>query len=108
MNNKGTLTINEGGIWMVKWSDLHSFTHGTHWSYTELSSDSNSIKYIKDGEIRYKPLEEGLELDFEIVTTGYDEVNFTPINFAKLESLSNSMALENTLIESPSQKTTLP
>jgi hypothetical protein len=84
MNNKGTLTINEGGIWMVKWSDLHSFTHGTHWSYTELSSDSNSIKYIKDGEIRYKPLEEGLELDFEIVTTGYDEVNFTPINFAKL------------------------
>lgn len=37
---------------MVKWSDLHSFSQGTHWMYTELSSESNSIKYIKDGEIR--------------------------------------------------------
>lgn len=64
---KGILTRNDEGIWMVKWSDLHSFTHGTHWMYTELSSDSNLIKYIKDSEIRYKPLEEGLEVDFQIV-----------------------------------------
>jgi len=27
--NKGILTRNEDGIWMVKWSDLHSFAHGT-------------------------------------------------------------------------------
>ena len=38
---KGILTRNEDGIWMVKWSDLHSFAHGTHWMYTELSNDSN-------------------------------------------------------------------
>jgi len=62
---KGILTRNENGVWWVKWSDLHSFTHGTHWSYTELSSNSNSIKYIKDGEIKYKALEEGLVVEFE-------------------------------------------
>ena len=62
---KGILTRNENGVWLVKWSDLHSFTHGTHWSYTELSSNSNSIKYIKDGEIKYNALEEGLVVEFE-------------------------------------------
>jgi hypothetical protein len=81
---KGILTRNEDGIWMVKWSDLHSFGHGTHWMYTELSSDSNSIKYIKDGEIRYNVLKEGLEVDFEFITSEYDKVNFTPNNSAKL------------------------
>jgi hypothetical protein len=81
---KGILTRNEKGIWMVKWSDLHSFGQGTHWMYTEISSESNSIKYIKDGEIRYKPLEENLEVEFEMVTSGYDKENFTPFNSAKL------------------------
>jgi hypothetical protein len=81
---KGILTRNEEGIWMVKWSDLHSFGHGTHWMYTELSNDSNSIKYIKDNHIMVKPLEEGVEVEFEMVTSGYDENNFTPFNSAKL------------------------
>ena len=81
---KGILTRNEKGIWMVKWSDLHSFGHGTHWMFTELSSDSNSIKYIKDNLIMVKPLEEGLEVEFEMVTSGYDENNFTPFNSVKL------------------------
>jgi hypothetical protein len=81
---KGILTRNEEGIWMVKWSDLHSFGHGTHWMYTELSNDSNSIKYIKDNLIMCKPLEEGVEVEFEMVTSGYDENNFTPFNSVKL------------------------
>ncbi len=81
---KGILTRNEDGIWMVKWSDLHSFVHGTHWMFTELSSDSNSIKYIKDNLIMVKPLEEGLEVEFELVITGYDKVNFNSQNSAKL------------------------
>ena len=81
---KGILTRNEDGIWMVKWSDLHSFAHGTHWMYTELSNDSNSIKYIKDNLIMVKPLEEGVEVEFEMVTSGYDENNFIPFNSAKL------------------------
>ena len=81
---KGILTRDEQGIWNVKWSDLHSFGHGTHWMYTELSSDSNSIRYIKDNLIMVKPLEEGLNIEFEMVTTGYDETNYTPTNSAKL------------------------
>ena len=83
---KGTLTRNSEGIWMVKWSDLHSFGHGTHWMFTELSPDSNSIHFIKDGEIRYKTLEEGEKVEFEIemVPSGYDEKNFTPFRYAKL------------------------
>jgi hypothetical protein len=81
---KGILTRDEQGIWNVKWSDLHSFGHGTHWMYTELSSDSNSIRYIKDNLIMVKPLEEGLNIEFEMLTTGYDETSYTPNNSAKL------------------------
>jgi hypothetical protein len=81
---KGILTKNEKGHWLVKWSDLHSFGHGTHWMYTDLSSESNSIKYVKDNLIMYKPLEEGLDIEFEMVTTGYNEENYNPINTAKL------------------------
>ena len=81
---KGTLIRNEDAKWMVKWSDLHSFAHGTHWMYTELSPESNSIKYIKDNLIMCKPLEEGVEVEFEMVTSGYDKNNFTPFNSAKL------------------------
>jgi hypothetical protein len=81
---KGILTKNEDGIWVVKWSDLQSFAHGTHWMFTELSSDSNSIKYIKDNLIMIKPLEEGLEVEFELVITGYDKVTFISQNSAKL------------------------
>ena len=83
---KGILTRNEDGIWMVKWSDLHSFLHGTHWMYTELSNDSNSIKYIKDNHIMVKPLEEGVEVEFEIISTsGYDFLeNLSLLKVAKL------------------------
>lgn len=83
-NMKGILTRNEKGIWMVKWSDLHSFAHGTHWMYTELSSESNSIKYVKDDEVKYNVLKEGLEIEFEIITSGYNKEDFTPFNSAKL------------------------
>jgi hypothetical protein len=82
--NKGILTRNEDGIWMVKWSDLHSFAHGTHWMYTELSNDSNSLKYIKDGEIKYDVLKEGTDVNFELITSGFDENNFTFSKKAKL------------------------
>ena len=81
---KGILTRNDDGIWVVKWSDLHSFAHGTHWMFTELSTESNSIRYLKDNLVRYKPLEEGVEVEFEMVTSGYDENNFTPFNSVKL------------------------
>jgi hypothetical protein len=52
--------------------------------HTELSNDSNSIKYIKDNLIMCKPLEEGVEVEFEMVISGYDENNFTPFNSVKL------------------------
>jgi hypothetical protein len=70
--------------WMVKWSDLHSFAHGTHWMYTELSPESDSIKYIDMGDIISKPLEEGLNVDFELQILGYDTESFVPTNIAKL------------------------
>lgn len=82
--SKGILTRNNEGKWMVKWSDLHSFGHGTHWMYTELSNDSNSLKYIKDGEVKYNVLKEGVEVVFEIVTSGYDNKTFAPNNSARL------------------------
>ena len=83
---KGILTRNEDGIWVVKWSDLHSFGYETHWMYTELSKDSNSIKFIKDNEVRYRELTVGLEVEFEIISTcGYDFLNNLALsNFAKL------------------------
>ena len=81
---KGILTRNEDGVWMVKWSDLQSFGHGIHWSFTKLSPDSNSIRYVKDSLIMTKSLEEGLSVEFEMVTSGYDENNFTPFDSAKL------------------------
>jgi len=82
---KGILIRDDNsGVWNVKWSDLHSFAHGTHWMYTELSPDSNSIRYIKDNLIMVKPLEEGLNVEFEMVTSGYDEATYFPNKSAKL------------------------
>jgi hypothetical protein len=71
---KGTLTKNSEGVWMVKWSDLHSFAHGTHWMYTELI-DNGHI----DG-LKLYDSNEGLEVDFEMVA-GYD--NNGPEHFPK-------------------------
>jgi hypothetical protein len=71
--------------WMVKWSDLHSFAHEViRWRYTELSPESDSIKYINEQDIVSKPLEEGLDVDFELQTLGYDTESFVPTNIAKL------------------------
>ena len=73
---KGTLTKNSEGVWMVKWSDLHSFAHGTHWMYTELSPDNqNPYKGLIDDSQN-----EGLEVEFEMVA-GYD--NNGPEHFPK-------------------------
>jgi hypothetical protein len=76
---KGILEKKQEG-WFVKWSDLHSFTYGTHWVFTKLSSDSNSIKYLEDNMVKYKPLEEGIEVEFKFE---YHEVGLL-INCAKL------------------------
>jgi len=83
MRHKGILEKKDDK-WMVKWSDLHSFAHGTHWMYTELSPESDSIKYIDMGDVVSGPLEEGLNVDFEFQTLGYDTESFVPTNIAKL------------------------
>jgi hypothetical protein len=71
---KGILTKNSEGVWMVKWSDLHSFAHGTHWMYTELVDNGhiNGLKLYDSNE--------GLEVEFEMVA-GYD--NNGPEHFPK-------------------------
>lgn len=71
----GTLVKDKDGVWMVKWSDMHSFLHGTHWSYDYLSDDSNSIKVIEDNRVVYKPLKEDTEVQFEMVISGHDFTN---------------------------------
>ena len=80
----GFLTRDIDGVWMVKWSDLHSFTHGTHWCYTYLSDDSNVIKSIEDDTVIYKPFKEETEVKFEMVIGGYDEKTYIPNQKAKL------------------------
>lgn len=62
---KGTLEKNTDGEWVVKYSDLHSFGFGDHWSYMKLSDDSNEIKYLENNQVMCKPLEEGLKIEFE-------------------------------------------
>lgn len=84
MNTQGILTKNEHGVWVVKWSDLHTFSEGWIWSYTELSAESNSIKSVKDNVIVYEPLEEGLTVEFELVTTCCIETNYAAMYTAKL------------------------
>jgi hypothetical protein len=88
---KGIL-IKKDGLWFVKWSDLHSFAQGTHWMFHELSHDSNSIKYVKDKQIMYKPLEEGLEVEFELIwTEDFLFPNRAKLIFPEIENLNKSM-----------------
>ena len=70
----GILEKKEDG-WFVRWSDLHSFSYGTHWMWTPIHPSE-----IVD-ETKYK---DGDEVEFEMVTTGYDEENFTPFRYVKL------------------------
>lgn len=65
-------------VWNVRWSDLHSFTHGTHWMWTPLHASQN---------IELTNLKEGDDVEFDIITNRYDEINFTPINYAKLRQI---------------------
>jgi hypothetical protein len=80
----GFLIQDNSGKWMVKWSDLHSFGHGTHWSYTEISPKYNSIKFIEDGEIKCKPFKENEKVEFEHSLIGYDSNTFIPFRYAEL------------------------
>ncbi len=83
--NKGTLVKDSKGVWLIKWSDTNSFMYGTHWMYKQLSNNSNIIKYVENGEIRYKPLQEELEVDFKVVISHYDvEKYYAPVTRAKL------------------------
>lgn len=70
----GILEKKEDG-WFVRWSDLHSFVYGTHWMWTPLHpTEVVDETKLKDGD----------EVEFEMITTGYDEVDFTPFKYVKL------------------------
>jgi hypothetical protein len=71
---KGILEKKEEG-WFIRWSDLHSFAHGTHWMWTPLHQTE-----VVD-ETKYK---DGDEVEFEMVITGYDKEIFNPFSYAKL------------------------
>lgn len=70
----GILEKKEEG-WFVKWSDLHSFAHGTHWMWTPLHPD----EIIDETESK-----DGDKVEFEMITTGYHEVDLTPFKYVKL------------------------
>ena len=79
---KGWLNKTIDGKWLVKWSDLHSFGHGTHWNYTELHPDSaTDMTYVEEKTLQDK------EVFFELITEGYDEKEYTPYNYAKIVSI---------------------
>lgn len=70
----GILEKKEEG-WFVRWSDLHSFTYGTHWMWTPLHpTEVVDETKLKDGD----------EVEFEMITFGYDEEDFTPFRYVKL------------------------
>lgn len=71
---KGILEKKEND-WFVRWSDLHSFVHGIHWSISPLYLDESLDRTkLKDGDI----------VEFEFIATEYDKDNFTPFVYAKM------------------------
>jgi hypothetical protein len=56
---KGTLHKTEQG-WIVRWSDFHSFAHGTEWNDTLLHSDDQLSKILEEGKV--------VEIDIEYST----------------------------------------
>lgn len=70
----GILEKKEDG-WFVRWSDLHSFLHGTHWMHTPIHpSEIVDETKFKDGD----------EVEFEFFTTNSNKENFTAFMFVKL------------------------
>jgi len=70
----GILEKKEEG-WFVRWSDLHSFTHGTHWMWTPL----HPTEVVDETKLK-----DGNEVEFEMVNNGYDDEDFTPFKYVKL------------------------
>lgn len=80
---KGKLVF-ENNEWQLECSDTHAYGQGWIPFHFKLSSESNVIKYVDNGQLRIKPLEVGLYVDYEVVTIGYDKENYAPIQEAKL------------------------
>lgn len=95
---RGTLIRNENKTWMVKWSDLHSFGQGTHWTYTQLSDDSNSIIFVQDNEIKYKELKENEEVQFEIIQN-QDNQYQAKLIFPQVEKFQTEEYLKKFILE---------
>lgn len=72
-HNKGWLH-KSNDIWMVKWSDLQSFTHGTHWNFTPLIYEQQSLP----------DLVEGTEVEYEIEFGEFDKFHFTFLMTARI------------------------
>jgi hypothetical protein len=83
----GILEKKEEG-WFVRWSDLHSFTHGTHWMWTPLHpTEVVDETKLKDGD----------EVEFEITPefTYGKEVGKT----IKIKATINSIETEQETLE---------
>ena len=71
--NRGTLTKNEDGGWMIKYSDTHAFMYGDIWNYLKVPLDTDTSLF-----------KEGMKVNFEMVITGFDSENYRPFSFAKI------------------------
>lgn len=96
---KGVLEKNNDGLWFVKWSDLSSFSQGTHWSYNELSSEVDCIQFIEDNIVKNKPLTELEVVYYDVETIGYDENTFIPLTKTILKFPEVDEFIEEELIK---------
>lgn len=70
----GILSLEEDK-WYIKWSGMHSFTHGTHWEYTPISKDYPIEAMIySDGDL----------VEYEIVDRVINEDTFEVDLYAKV------------------------
>lgn len=62
--------------WVVRWSDLHTFSQGSIMMDTPIHPDDNDGSFV---------LREGKYVEFNLITTDYCEKDFHPItSYAKL------------------------
>ena len=95
MNRKGTLIKDKEDNWVVKWSDLHSFLHGTIYTYTKLSAESISIKYLKNNrEVKELPLTEGASVEFELITNTSLPRQYAKLVFPEVEKFEKEQYIK--------------
>jgi hypothetical protein len=95
MNREGRLIKDKEDNWVVEWSDMHSFLHGTIYVQTKLSPDSTSIKYLKNNrEVKELPLTEGASVEFELITNTSLPRQYAKLVFPEVEEFEKEQYIK--------------